>query len=173
MRALIICTVVFWLIVGFAFGQTSDYKLRFKKDALTLVYQNKKHKLNLVEQIDAARIEEASVLFAGRDGDFTYLVIDVSGMSKEKSDDRQCGAGVEANLIWLKLDAKWQIAAVDSVRYESCWASTTSDEGYKIDGKTLNIEIENFREDVFLKMSYNAEKPEKGFEKKQIVLDSK
>ena len=171
MRTLIICGVIFWLIVGYAFGQTSEYKLRVKKDALSVVYKNKPHKLNLTDQIDAARIEDAEILFSSRAGDFTYLVINVSGMSKEKSDDRQCGAGVEANLIWLKLDSNWQIAASDSVRYESCWAPITSDEGYKIEGKNLSILIDNLRDDVLLKVSYNAEQPEKGFDKKSTPLN--
>src|ERR1044072_5584294 len=137
MRTLIICAVIFWLIVGYAFGQASEYKLRVKKDALSVVYKNKPHKLNLTDQIDAARITEAEILFSSRAGEFTYLVTELSGMAKEKSDDRQCGAGIESNLIWIKLDSKWQVAAVDSVRYESCWAPITSDEGYKIEGKNL------------------------------------
>jgi hypothetical protein len=50
-----------------------------------------------------------------------------------------------------------------SVRYESCWASTTpDDDGYKISGRTLTITFDNFREDVKVKLVYDAARPERG-----------
>lgn len=176
MRTLIIIAVVFWLIVGFAFGQSlekTEYRLRVKNNGLTVKHKGKTHKLNTADKIDAAKIDDAAVLFLDRKDGFTYLVVAVSGSSRVESNDRQCGAGVEANLLWIKLDARWQTADINSVRYESCWSSVSSNEGYKIDGRILSIEFNNFRDDVNVKMSYNAEQPEKGFQIEQKALENK
>lgn len=174
MRILIIAAVIFWLIVGFAFGQTapkSEYEIRVKTNHLVVKYQKKSHDLKLLDEIGARRIEDAKILFAKRSGDFTYLVVDVSGMSKEKPDDRMCGAGVEANLLWLKLDDRWEIKAVDSILYESCWVTVMADEGYKISGNTLSIHFENFRDDLITDLTYDNDRPEKGFAKKTAALN--
>jgi hypothetical protein len=118
-------------------------------------------------------VTDAEILFVNRKDDFTYLVIAVSGDSRDESSDRQCGAGIEANLLWIKLDSIWQTADINSVRYESCWSSVSSDEGYKIAGNNLSIEFDNFRDDLNVKMSYNAEQPEKGFQTVEKTLGNK
>jgi hypothetical protein len=176
MRILIIIAVVFWFVVGFAFGQSdqkTEYRLRFKNNDLTVKYKGKSHTLKVADKIDAAKVTEAEILFVNRKDEFTYLVVAVSGDSRDESNDRQCGAGVESNLLWIKLDSSWQIKDINSARYESCWSSVTSQDGYKIAGKTLTIEFDNFRDDVNVKLSYNAEQPEKGFQTEQKALDNK
>src|SRR4051812_7588894 len=130
-----------------AFAQKSSktaYKVRAKGLRLVVTFQGKTHLLNTTEQIDAAKITDTEILFANRKADFTYLVIAVGGSSKAKSDDRQCGAGEEDNLLWIKLDSAWKITDIKSVRYESCWSPTTSDDGYKIKNNTLTIAITDF-----------------------------
>ena len=121
------------LITCFAFAQKSPAKTAFKVRAkglkLIVTYQGRAHTLNATEQIDAAKVTNTEILFANRKEDFTYLVVDVIGQSKAKQDDRQCGAGTESNLLWIKLDSAWKVADIKSVRYESCWSSTTSDDG--------------------------------------------
>ena len=176
MRIFIIITVIFWLIVGFAFGQNaekSEYKLQLKNNNLVVRYKGKAHKLSVADKIDAAKATDAELLFVNSKDGYTYLVAAVSGSSREKSSDRQCGAGVESNLLWIKIDSRWQIADINSVRYESCWSGISSDDGYKIEGNTLSIEFDNFRDDVNVKMSYNAEQPEKGFQSEQKSLGNK
>lgn len=176
MRTFIIITFVFWLIVGFAFGQSAEksaYKLQLKNNNLVVKYKGKAHKLNVADKIDAAKATDAELLFVTGKDDFTYLVAAVSGYSREESNDRQCGAGVESNLLWIKIDSKWQIADISSVRYESCWSSISSNDGYRIKGNALSIEFDNFRDDVNVKMSYNAEQPEKGFQSEQKDLGNK
>jgi len=166
---------VLFLSSTIAFGQSAEkdvYKIRAKGSRLIVTYQSKSHTLNTVEQIDAAKVTNTEILFAARKDDFTYLVVDVSGQSREKQNDRQCGAGVEANLIWIKLDAKWQIAGINSQRYESCWSSVTSTDGYKISGKTLSIDIDNIRDDKNVKLFYDSDAPEKGFQIEEKPLDN-
>lgn len=171
----IIIFILLLLASSIAFGQKAEkeaYKIRAKGSRLIVTYKSKSHTLDATGQIDAAKVTGAEILFAGSKGEFTYLVVDASGWSREKQNDRQCGAGTEANLIWIKLDAKWRIAGINSQRYESCWASTTSTDGYRIEGDKLTIEIDNFRDDKNIKLIYNADEAEKGFQITEKPLDN-
>jgi hypothetical protein len=175
MKTIIIFIVIF-LASSLAFGQKAKkdvYKIRAKGRQLVVTYQGKAHALDASEQIDAAKITSAKILFADRKDDFTYLVVDVFGWSRDKQNDRQCGAGEETNLIWIKLDAKWKISDIKSERYESCWSPTNSDDGYKINGKTLSIEINNFRREKDVTLYYYADQPEKGFQIEEKPVDNK
>jgi hypothetical protein len=170
MKYLIVAFILF-STVNFAFAQKSEYAIRGRNGTLTVKHKGKAHALRLGgDMIDAAKITETEILFANRKGAFTYLLVDVVGDSKEKSDDRQCGAGIESNLIWIKLDAAWKIVKSASERYESCWSGITSGDGYKINGNLLTIEFDNFRDNVNVKLSYNAGEPEKGFQKQSVAL---
>ncbi|HEX8738011.1 MAG TPA: hypothetical protein VF721_21945 [Pyrinomonadaceae bacterium] len=170
MKYLIVVFILF-LTANFAFAQKSEYAISGRNSRLIVKHKGKAHALRLdSDKIDAAKITGTEILFANRQGAFTYLLIDVVGDSKEKSDDRQCGAGVESNLIWIKLDAAWKIVESASERYESCWSGITSQDGYRIDGNLLTIEFDNFRDDVTVKLSYNAGEPEKGFQKQSAAL---
>lgn len=172
MKTIIILIVTFSAFAT-AFGQKAQYKIKAKNRQLVVSYQGKSHALNVSEQIDAAKVTDTIILFAARKDDFTYLVVDVSGWSRKKQNDRQCGAGEESNLIWIKLDAQWKIADIKSERYESCWATTTSSDGYKIDGATLLIEIDNFRTDKNIILHYDANQPEKGFQIQEKPIENK
>jgi hypothetical protein len=164
------------LLTSFVMAQKASktgYKVRAGGLKLVVTYQGKPHILNTTEQIDAAKITDTEILFANRKDNFTYLVIAVGGPSKAKSDDRQCGAGEEDNLLWIKLDSKWKIEDIKSVRYESCWAPTTSDEGYKIKNNTLTIHITDFHRDVDALVSYSANEPEKGFKITELAIEKR
>ena len=173
MKFLIFLTVLFFAC-GSLYGQKQakdNYKIRAKGRQLIVTFQGKTHRLNTIEQVDAEKVTDTEIIFAGRKDNFTYLVVDVSGQSRAKQNDRQCGAGIESNLIWIKLDSAWKIAAIKSVRYESCWSSVSSDEGYKITGKSLFIELNNFREKQLVRLSYNSNEPERGFQIEQKTLN--
>lgn len=120
------------------------------------------HTINIFEHIDAVNIEDASVLFLTRKDGFVYLVLSVCGLSKIPPDDRECGAGVECNLLWLKLDERWRILDAKSERYESCWAPITSDGGPKVGGKLLTLEYDNLRDNLRHVVTYDADNPEQG-----------
>ena len=120
------------------------------------------HTLDLSKHIDAARIEDAGRLFLTRKGGFVYLLLQVCGLSKVPPDDRQCGAGIECDLVWLKLDEAWRERDAKSVRYESCWLPVTSDEGPKVSGRTVLLEFDDLRESVRHEVTYNADRPEEG-----------
>jgi hypothetical protein len=110
-------------------------RVRASGESVVVTERGRAFTVRLSKHVDAERIEDASVLFLTRRGEFTYLVLSACGPSKIPSDDRQCGAGVECNLVWLKLDARRRVAGAKSERYESCWMPITSDEGPKVNGR--------------------------------------
>lgn len=151
-------------------GQSS-IKARGRGRKLVLVNQGKSHLLDVSESTDAAKLDDVSVLFETRRTDFTYLLVAACGPSKLKPDDRQCGAGMECNLLWIKLTRGWQIGEMKSVRYESCWSPITSTDGYRISGNTLRMEYSDFRKMINYKLTYDAAQPEKGFQTEESPIE--
>lgn len=120
------------------------------------------HTLDLTEHIGAARIEDVSApLMTSKDG-FTYLLLEVCGLSKERPDDRQCGAGIECNVVWLKLDNTWRVRDAKTELYESCWLPITAEEGPKVEGRRMTMVVDDLREEVRREVSYDADKAEAG-----------
>ena len=174
MKNFIIVFVLFWLAVPSGFTQNSakaEFKLRGKGRQLILKYQGREHKFDVSKQLDAAKLTDVSLLFASRRRLDNYLVIDACGPSKLQSDDRQCGAGTECNLLWIKVNPKWQIEDLKSVRYESCWMPITSSEGYQISGSDLELEYEDLRQNFNYRITYSSEEPERGFQIKERALE--
>ena len=146
-------------------------KVRAKgRRAVVVTERGRARTLDLTRQIDAMRIEEVSAPFLSRAGGFTYLVLDVCGLSKVPPDDRQCGAGIECNVVWLKLDAAWRVRGAQNQRYESCWVPVTSGEGPKVEGRRLTLTVEDFRDEVRREITYDADHPEAGLTVKQTPL---
>jgi uncharacterized protein YdeI (BOF family) len=150
-------------------NKTSAYKIRTVGGNFVVTYQGKAHKIKTLDYVDAAKVTGTKILFVSHINKFTYLLIDVTGQSKAKQDDRQCGAGIESNLIRVKLNSKWAVSEMDGVRYESCWSSIDS-EGYEIKGRILSLEFDNSRDDENVKLKYDADNPEGAFQitKKKI-----
>ena len=130
--------------------------------SVVVTERGRAHTLKLSELIDAAHIEDASALFLTRKGDFVYLVLKVCGLSRFPPGDRQCGAGIECNLVWLKLDGRWRALESKAERYESCWAPITSEEGPKVEGHLLTLVYEDLRENLRHEVTYDDGRPEQG-----------
>jgi hypothetical protein len=159
--------------VAFAASGAQDGRVTVRvkgRHSVVVSERGRAHALDLTKHIDAARIEEASVLFLTRRGEAAYLVLDVCGLSKVPPDDRQCGAGIECNVVWLKLDRAWRVADARNVRYESCWAPITSDEGLKVAGRRLTLTVDDLREEVRREVSYEADSPEAGLSVKESAI---
>ena len=150
----------------------SVYAIRVGRDKkrLVLIERGRSHALDLADKVDAARIEDATLLFADRRGEFLYLLLSVCGSSKSKPDDRQCGAGVECNLVWVKLGDDWKVGDSKSERYESCWQPITSDDGPKVTGRRLVLVLEDFSESVRREVNYDADRPEEGLTFKSSAI---
>lgn len=130
--------------------------------SIVVTERGRAHTLNISKHIDAAHIEDADILFLTRKGGFIYLLLTVCGLSKLPPDDRQCGAGIECNLVWLKLDERWRALDAKSERYESCWSPITSDEGPKVKGRLLTLEYDNLRDNLRHVVTYDADAPDAG-----------
>jgi hypothetical protein len=173
-QSLITVFVLFWVMTGAALAQSvakADFKIRGKGRQVMLTYRGRSHKLDVGEQIDAAKLTDVTLLFASRRGPYIYLVVDACGSSKPKSDDRHCGAGTECNLLWIKVNTEWRIVDSKSVRYESCWQPITSSEGYKISGGNFEMVYEDLRQKVGYRVTYNVEQPERGFQVEERALE--
>ena len=171
-RLSVLLVVLFAVCVCCAAGAPqAPVKVRAKgRRAVVVTERGRAHTLDLTRQIDAARIEKASALFVARAGGFTYLLLDVCGLSKVPPDDRQCGAGVECNVVWLKLDAAWRVRGAQNQRYESCWAPITLDDEMKVEGRRLSFAVDDFRAEVRREVSYDADNPEAGLTVRQTPL---
>jgi hypothetical protein len=167
-------TVVLWLGVGAA--QTpkpaaqTDVKLRPRGRQIVLSVDGQSHLLEVSAQLEAAKLAEATPLSFTRRRDFNYLLADVCGPSKAKSDMHECGAGTECDLLWVKLTPAWRVAEARAALYESCWQSATSDDGYQIDKNILRVEYDNFLFKHHEKVSYDAEQPERGLVVEESAL---
>ena len=148
----------------------AQLKLRGRGKSLVLTTARVRRVLDVKEQIYAARLEEVKLLFVTRKESFTYLLVDACGPSKAVADARRCGAADECALLWIKLDAAWKITAIKPARYESCWQSSSSSDGYKISGRTLRMQYDDFGEKKSYKLSYDADQPERGLQVEESAL---
>lgn len=137
-------------------------RVRVRRGRLVFVEGGRTHAVEVAAWVGAARIDAARVLLVSRRAGFVYLLLDVCGWSKSKSDDRQCGAGRECDLLWLRLDEDWRVRSNQGVRYDSCWLPVTSEEGYKVEGRVLRLDYEDFGKGISYRVRYDAEQPEKG-----------
>jgi len=138
--------------------------------SVVLTERGRSHTLDLTEQVDAMKIEDVSVLLLTHRGESAYVLLDVCGLSKVPPDDRQCGAGTECNVVWLKLDRARRVSDAQNARYESCWAPVSSDEGPKVSGRRMTLALEDFREEVRREVTYDAESPEAGLKVTQSAV---
>lgn len=167
-----LCTIVLCAAAARSGGAAQGtVKVRAKgRRSVVVTERGRAHALDLTGQIDAMRIENVSATFLSRAGGFTYLLLDVCGLSKVPPDDRQCGAGVECNVVWLKLDAAWRVRGAQNQRYESCWAPLTLADEMKVEGRRLSFAVEDFRDEVRREVAYDADNPEAGLTVRQTPL---
>lgn len=150
-------------------SQLSHLSVRHSRQQLVVIDNGSRHLLQVDGKIDAAKLEEVKLLFASRLGMNLYLVVDLRGWSKAKQDDRQCGAGEEANLMWISVTSAWRVSKAQSVRYESCWAPIEG-EGYEITGQRMKLKYSDFRKNLSFDVEYDADKPGEGFKVSEAKL---
>jgi hypothetical protein len=145
-------------------------KLHARGRLLILNVNGRAHRISLGDKLDAAALESADIVFVTQRTDFTYLLVDACGLSKLPPDDRMCGAGVECNLIWLKLTPAWRVAEARSAHYQSCW-STIENEPFETKGRSLSVEYSDFHLERKTRLTYDADQPERGFVLAESPLD--
>jgi hypothetical protein len=145
-------------------------KVRGRGRVLILTVNKRAHRLSLGDKLDAAVLDDVSLVFVSQRADFTYLLVDACGMSKRIPDGRMCGAGTECNLLWLKLDGAWRVAEARSAHYQSCWSTIENDE-FEIKGRVLSFEYKDFHLDRKTRLTYDADQPERGFVLAESAFD--
>lgn len=165
------------LAPSIAFAQSSSgsaqIRLRGRGRSLILVSGKVRRALDVKEEILAARLDEVKLLLVTRRAGLTYLLVDACGPSKAVPDARQCGAADECALLWIKLDGAWKISEMKAARYESCWQSSSSADGYKLSGRRLFMEYDDFSQSKSYRVSYDAEQPERGLSMEESALQAR
>lgn len=158
--------------VGFAQvpSRRAQVKLRGRGRSLLLSSGRVRRSLNVREQVLAARLDEVKLLFVSHEDSFTYLLVDACGPSKPVPDARRCGAADECGLLWIKLDGALMMRDVKAANYESCWTTSTSSDGYKIFGRKLSMEYDDFNARKHYKLSYDADQPKRAFSLEEFAL---
>jgi hypothetical protein len=172
---LILCLLILFTASA-AFAQKADrpqLKLRGRGRSLVLTGEGVRRTFDVREEVNAARLDEVKILLISRKDSFTYLLVDACGPSRAVPNAQRCGAAEECGLLWIKLDASLKLSGIKSARYESCWQSSTSSDGFKINGHRLAMEYDDFTERKHYKLSYDAEQPERGFVVEESVLEDR
>jgi hypothetical protein len=138
-------------------------RLRAHGRRILLTVGGKTQSLDLGDKLSAARLDSVKLIFVTRRSDFNYLLVDARGTSKLKQDMHECGAGEEYDLLWLKLTTNWRLIEARGARYESCWGSTTSDDGYRVENNVLHIAYSDFQRKLECRLTYDADQPERGY----------
>src|SRR6266545_1392158 len=109
-------------------------------------------------------IDEVKLLFQSRVKGSLYVLLDAKG-SSTGGGMGQCGAGQEEYLIWLNLDAKWELDDKKLELIASCFATieSTEEEPYEIDHGKLTADYINYTDKVQEQLTYDSFKPEKGW----------
>lgn len=140
-------------------------KLRWGRDTVTFTESGKTHQLLIRQYFHAAHIAAVKLQSAKEAGGFIYLLLDVTGPSKDQPDNHQCGAGTEADLVWLKLDKDWKVTEGRNFPYESCWSTISSYDDPAWHGDTLSVIADYVREGgstATKEASYNYKHPDEG-----------
>lgn len=114
-------------------------KLRWQGNTVYFREGSDTHELSLRDQFHAVRLDKVTLQSAKESNGFIYLLLDVTGPSKVPGDNHQCGAGMESDLIWLKLSKDWKPVDTKSFRYDSCWAPISVDDPPTWQGDTLKV----------------------------------
>ncbi len=121
-------------------------------------------KASLDSFIDAYSVSSSSVVFRKLEGDDLFVVLAVEGSSRSpKGANHECGAGTEANLIWLKFDARgaFKLRGVHTLNYSSCFDSTEGE--YRVDEDRVSVDMTSFARKRVESWVMSAKTPEDGF----------
>jgi hypothetical protein len=119
-------------------------KVRWQGSSVLFQEDGTAHEVSIKGQFGAAGLDSVKLQSAKQATGFVYLLLDVTGPSKIPSDGRQCGAGTEANLVWLKLDQDWKLLDAKNFLYESCWSTVEAPDPPKWEGDTLKVSSDKF-----------------------------
>ncbi len=139
-------------------------RVRWQGSTVRLLEGGRTHLVSIQGQFNAAGLNSVKLQSAKEADGFIYLLLDVSGLSKLPPDEHQCGAGVESNLIWLKLDQNWKLLDAKNFLYDSCWSPISLSDGPTWQGDTLTVTADKISADSTETMvaTYSYKRPEEG-----------
>ncbi len=143
-------TAVLLTAVAAMVGQQSiaplGARLKVRWQGSTVLFQEDgtAHEVSIKDQFGAAGLDSVKVQSAKKATGFIYLLLDVTGPSKIPGDSRQCGAGTESNLVWLKLDQDWKLLDAKTFLYESCWSTVEAADPPRWQDDTLKVSADKF-----------------------------
>ena len=106
----------------------AQLRVRWKDFNIIVMKDGVKHAFGVDKEFAGGSIESVKLLSAKAAGDFIYLLFDVAGPSRgPEGAAKECGAGTERSLIWMKLDAAWNKVGSQSFAIESCWDAASLD----------------------------------------------
>jgi len=142
----------------------SRLKVRWQGGVVRLIEGGQTHEVSIKDQFGAAGLSSVKLQSAKEADGFIYLLLDVRGPSKIPGDSHQCGAGMESNLIWLKLDKSWKRVDAKNVLYESCWSTVDPEDPPQWQGDTLKVTVDRVQSGVAttLVATYSYKHPEEG-----------
>jgi hypothetical protein len=166
---LLIATVLAVGATGNAVQQTevplgARLKMHWKESSISFREGAAEHEIKVRDYFHAVRLDKVILQSAKESNGFIYLLLDVTGPSKLPPDSHQCGAGTESDLIWLKLDKNWKPQDEKDFRYDSCWATISSDDPPKWAGDTLKVTVFSVTasESKTLVATYSYKHPDEG-----------
>lgn len=139
-------------------------RVRWQGKTVRLLEGGRTHLVSIQGQFNAAGLDSVKLQSAKEENGAIYLLLDVSGPSKIPPDARQCGAGTESNLIWLKLDQDWKLQDAKNFLYDSCWSPVVVADGPTWQGDTLTVTADKISADSTetLVATYSYNRPEDG-----------
>ena len=146
MRTLIVALALIFAAPP-ALAQTdaaAGFRIRGRGRLLALTQKGKSYRLNLGDQISAARLEDVELLFAARAGAFTYLVVAACGCRNLQGRTRgKCGAAAWVRLFGFR---STRPARRDARRaYESAGDAGHSADGYKNQRRQVELDTKTSR----------------------------
>jgi hypothetical protein len=117
----------------------------FSGTTLSISANHVENSIDLKPYISGGGHCDMTVLFPGRHQGFAYLLLDVTSQSSADGTG-PCARGTEQNLIWLKLDSKFQVQDAKSVLVESCLQNIHGRQGY--DQSDNRLTMKYIRTDV-------------------------
>ena len=156
-----IVVVLVAALVGSAFAQTSVTAVG-RGQTLTLTVGKIHYTYTLSDMRIGVDMDEAKLLDIQHKNGLAYVLLDINGPSRRNGGARQCGAGYERSLVWLRLE-RWRLLEVRAVRYDSCWYTLESDVPLKQSGSLFTIAFMDFGAMKDKIATYDRARPELGF----------
>jgi hypothetical protein len=140
-------------------------KVTASDKTVVLLEHGKEHKYQFADdELVMYGIDEVKLLLQSRAGRSLYVLLDARGASRAGGSG-QCGAGEEEYLLWLNLDAKWEVKEQKLELIASCFMNieSSNEESYELSDGKVTAEYEDYNEHLHNKLTCDSAKPEKGW----------